>query len=51
MSFIPLMIQGGLVGFMAGQAFPDHGWQFWAAIVVNATLTALYGAMRHNESF
>lgn len=50
MSYIPLMIQGGLVGFMAGQTFPDQGWQFWLAIIVNAILTALYGAMKVNEN-
>ena len=50
MSYIPLMIQGGLVGFMAGQTFPDHGWQFWLAIIVNAILTALYGAMKADEN-
>lgn len=49
MSYIPLMIQGGLVGFMAGQAFPDYSWQFWAAIGVNGVLTALYGLMKANE--
>lgn len=51
MSFIPLMIQGCLVGFMAGQTFPDYGWQFWLAIIVNAILTTLYGAMKANENF
>lgn len=50
MSYIPLMIQGALVGFMAGQAFPDHGWQFWLAIIVNAILTAMYGTMKVSEN-
>lgn len=49
MSFIPLAIQGGLVGMVAGAAY--HGqWQFWAIIVANAVLTVTYGTLRASEA-
>ncbi len=50
MSFIPLMIQGGLVGMIAGMAYPNSTWEFWAVIVANSVLTVAYGAFRATES-
>lgn len=50
MSYIPLMIQGGLIGYLDGQAFPDYGWQFFAAIIANSVLTVVYGALKSIEN-
>lgn len=49
MSILPLVIQGGLVGMIAGLAYPNHTWEFWATIVANSILTAVYGAMKAYE--
>jgi hypothetical protein len=37
-----MILQGGLVGVVAGWAFPDWGWEFWAICVANAVLTVSY---------
>jgi hypothetical protein len=35
--------QGALIGYVAGLAFPDWGWQFWVILLVNAQLMFYYG--------
>ena len=50
MSILPLMLQGGLVGMIAGWSYPAAEWQFWAIIIANSILTAAYGAMKAAES-
>ena len=46
MSTLFLILQGGLMGIVAGLAFPDLQWQFWAICLVNAVLTVAYGTAR-----
>jgi len=49
MSWFFLMLQGGLMGFVAGQAFPGWGWEFFAVLLANSVLTASYGTARKLE--
>lgn len=49
MSTIFLIFQGFLVGFLAGNVYPNFEWQFFAIIVANAVLTVSYGSLRSNE--
>lgn len=44
MSILFLMLQGGLIGVVAGWAYPDWEWQFFAILLANALLTVGYGA-------
>jgi hypothetical protein len=46
MYYIPLAIQGGLVGMIAGAAYPEYTWEFWAVLLVNAVLTTMYGELK-----
>ena len=45
---IVIIAQGVLIGFVAGVAFPDTGWEFWAIIVANPVLTVAYGISKGN---
>jgi hypothetical protein len=49
MSWLFLMLQGGLVGVLAGWAFPGWGWEFFAVVLANAVLTVTYGTARRQE--
>jgi len=49
MNNIIIIVQGGLVGYTAGQAFPGGGWEFWAICLANAVLTVAYGTTRKLE--
>ena len=49
MSWFFLMLQGGLMGYVAGQAFPGWGWEFFAVLLANSVLTASYGTARKLE--
>lgn len=51
LSTLILVAQGALVGFMAGQAFPGHGLEFWVTIVVNSVLVVTYGQARKTEDY
>jgi hypothetical protein len=44
-----LILQCGLVTIVAGLAFPDGQWQFWAICLVNAVLTVAYGTTSKYE--
>jgi hypothetical protein len=46
MSTIFLILQCGLVGFMAGVIYPNYEWQFWAVIAANAVFVTAYGTFR-----
>ena len=46
MSTLFLILQGGLMGIVAGLAFPDLQWQFFAILLANAVLTVAYGTAR-----
>jgi hypothetical protein len=48
MSWLFLILQGGLVGYLAGLAFPDLTWQFWAICLANAVLTVAYSSTKEN---
>lgn len=50
MNLIPLMLQGALFGFVAGQAFPGLTWPFWAALIANSMLVVAYGVARSYET-
>lgn len=47
-SFIPLVIQGGLFGFVAGRVFEDPV-TFFSACIANSVLVVAYGAFRSAE--
>jgi len=49
MSWLLLILQGGLVGFIAEQAFPGWEWEFFAVLLANAVLTVTYGTARKLE--
>lgn len=49
MSLIPLFIQGGLTGYLAGEVFKDSPGMFIGAVIANALLIVAYGIMRQNE--
>ena len=50
MSTVILIAQGGLMGFVAGCAFPsESGWgspEFWCICLVNAIAVVAYGAFK-----
>jgi hypothetical protein len=48
MSWLFLILQGALVGYTAGQAFPGWGWEFWAICLANAVLTVRYSMTKEN---
>lgn len=37
------MLQGGLMGYVAGLAYPGFEWQFFAVVIANAVFTIGYG--------
>ena len=39
-----LIVQGALVGHLAGQVFADGSWQFWVACIANSLSVVAYGA-------
>ncbi len=47
-SYIPLMIQGGLFGYVAGQTFEDPV-TFFSLCIVNSILVVAYGAIRYAD--
>jgi hypothetical protein len=47
-SLIPLIIQGGLFGYVAGQTFEDPV-AFFSACLANSILVVAYGAFRSDE--
>ena len=47
--FAILVVQGGLVGFVAGLAFPGWGLEYWATVIINAFLVIMYGIMKEVE--
>ena len=49
MSMLFLILQCGLMGIVAGLAFPDLQWQFWVICLVNAVLTVAYGTTSKYE--
>ena len=49
MTFVFLMIQGGLMGYVAGLAFPDYQIGFWLTVLANAILVVAYGIAKKNE--
>ena len=49
MNFILLLIQGGLMGYVAGMAFPDYQLGFWLTILTNSTLVVAYGVAKEND--
>ena len=49
MNNIIIIVQGGLVGYTAGQAFPGWGWEFFAVLLANAVITVAYGTARKLE--
>lgn len=44
-----LLVQGGLMGLVAGWVFPDWDWPFFAIIVANAILVVAYGKTKADE--
>ena len=44
LKFFFLMAQGGLVGYLAGQVFPEVTWAFWSTVLLNSILVVAYGA-------
>ena len=50
MNLIPLILQGALAGFVAGQAFPEHTWEFFTVLALNAVLVVAYGVARSYET-
>lgn len=49
MTTLLLFIQGGLSGYLAGQAF-GTGIEFWIAVIVNAMLVVAYGISVSKEN-
>jgi hypothetical protein len=49
MNFVFLIIQGGLMGYIAGLAFPDYQIGFWLTVLANSTLVVAYGIAKKNE--
>lgn len=49
MSILFLILQGGLMGIIAGRVFPGMSFEFFAVLIVNAILVALYGTFRKKE--
>jgi hypothetical protein len=48
MATLFLIAQGGLMGMVAGRAFPGGDWaspEFWACCVANSVLVVLYGVV------
>lgn len=43
MATLFLVLQGGLVGMLAGYIYPDWTWDFYAIIIANTVLTLGYG--------
>lgn len=48
--FAILVVQGGLVGFVAGLAFPGWGLEYWATVIINAFLVIMYGIMKQLQA-
>ncbi len=52
-STLILIVQGVLMGFVAGRAFPsESGWgspEFWMICVVNAVAVVAYGVFKKTE--
>lgn len=46
---LSLWFQGGLMGLVAGQAFPGFVWQFWVILIANAFLTVSYGTYKEKN--
>lgn len=49
MKWVFLMLQGGLMGAVAGWAFPGWGWEFFAILIVNGAFVVSYGDARAME--
>lgn len=46
-----LWLQSGMMGFVAGEAFPGFVWQFWAILIANTLLTMLYSAAKKDNQY
>lgn len=46
---LALWFQGGLMGLVAGQAFPGFVWQFWVILIANSFLTVSYGTSKEKN--
>jgi len=51
MSFLPLIVQDAMVGYLAGQVFPlnEEPFAFIITTLLNAILTVTYGVMKASE--
>jgi hypothetical protein len=49
MSLIPLILQGALVGWLAGTAFPGLPIEFWLVLIANSVTTVAYGVVKSIE--
>ena len=49
MKYVFLGLQGGLIGYLAGEVFPGFTWEFWAVVGANAVLTNLYGTFNEDQ--
>ena len=49
MSTLFIILQGGLIGAVAGWVYPNWGWEFFAICVANAVLTVAYGTSKKME--
>ena len=49
MNFVLLIVQGALMGYVAGVAFPDYQTGFWLTVLANATLVVAYGVAKKND--
>lgn len=49
MSTLVMILQGALIGVVAGWAYPDWGWEFFAICAANAVLTVSYAIARKME--
>ncbi len=47
MTFAVLIVQGALMGYVAGQAFT--GAAFWGICIINAILVVMYGIAKDAE--
>jgi hypothetical protein len=46
LQFLLLGVQGGLMGYVAGIAYPAWSWEFLLVLIANATLVTWYGIVK-----
>lgn len=49
MKYIFLIAQGVIFGWVAGEAFPDLTWEFFATVLTNSVLLVAYGQMSKED--